>query len=99
MENNQTDFMKNRPVAAFANQAKDVYGSQQSSTRITLTVVLILLMIAGIILSLIYGNYYLLAVFTAALMGLIISIVIGKRADRYHAPVDDKFNENEKFNI
>ena len=88
MENNQTDFMKNRPVAAFANQAKDVYGSQQKSTRTTITVILMLLMIVFVILSLVNGNWFTFWIFSPVLVGLIIALIVGKRADRYNMPVE-----------
>lgn len=79
--------MKNRPVAALPNQYKDVYGSQKSSTRTTITAVLILLMTVFTILSLVYGNYLLLALFAPVLVGLLISLIIGRRADKYNTPV------------
>lgn len=88
MENNQTDFMKNRPVAAFANQTKDVYGSQKSSTRTTVTAVLIALMTVFVIISLVNSNWFTFWIFTPVLVGLIIALFIGRRADRYNAPVE-----------
>ena len=88
MENNQTDFMKNRPPAAFANQAKDVFGSQQKSTRTTITAVLIVVMTILMILALIFGNWIIFWVVTPALVGLIISLFIGRRADRQNMPVE-----------
>ena len=88
MENNQTDFMKNRPVAAYANQTKDVYGSQKKSTRTTITAVLIVVMIVFIILALIYSNWFIFWIFTPVLVGLIIALFIGRRADKYNMPVE-----------
>ncbi len=79
--------MKNRPVAAQPNQYKDVYGSQKSSTRTTITVLLMLLMTVFVILSLVNGNYLLLGFFAPVLVGLIISLFIGRRADKYNMPV------------
>lgn len=87
MENKQTDFMKNRPVAAQANQYKDVYGSQKRSTRITITSLLILLLTVLSIIALIRQSYVLLSLFAPVLIGLIISLFIGKRADQYNTPV------------
>lgn len=63
MENNKTDFMKNRPVAASANQIKDVYGSQKSSTRLTVTAVLAAVDLIILIIGLITGNWFLTVVF------------------------------------
>lgn len=94
--------MKNRPPAAFANQAKDVFGSQHISTRTTLTVTLILLMIAFIIVSVIKANRYTLGIFGTVLIGLILSLIVGRRADRYNTPVEPQdtpgaiFREHEE---
>ncbi|MBR1533311.1 MAG: hypothetical protein IJ639_03020 [Ruminococcus sp.] len=87
MENNQTDFMKNRPVADKANQYKDVYGSQSKSTRTTITVLLLILMTVLVIVAWIYGNYLWMGFFSPVLVGLIISLFIGRRADKYNTPV------------
>ena len=87
MENNNTDFMKNRPVAAYANQTKDVFGSQHSSTRTTVTVVLMLLMIVFIIMSAVNAFWVGVGIFGAVLAGLIVALIIGRRADRYNMPV------------
>ena len=87
MENNQTDFMKNRPVADKANQYKDVYGSQSKSTRTTITALMIVVMIILCVIALIYQSYLLLTLFAPALFGLIIALIIGKRADKYNMPV------------
>ncbi len=40
MENNERDFMKNRPVASSANQAKDVYGPMKKSSMNLITIIL-----------------------------------------------------------
>ena len=90
MENNNRDFMKNRPPAAFANQAKDVFGSQHRSTRTAVTALLILLMIVLIIVSIVNANWYTLGIFSFVLLALIVSLIIGRRADRYNMPVQPK---------
>lgn len=87
MENNQRDFMKNRPVASGANQFKDVYGSQRKSTRTTVSAVLTILMLILTVLALVYGSYLLLTFFAPVLVALIISFFVGWRADRYNTPV------------
>lgn len=88
MENNQKDFMKNRPGAEKANQYKDVYGSQSVSTRTTVTAVLTLVMAICVIYSIIRANWYTFGIFGTVLVALIISLIIGRRADRYNRPVE-----------
>lgn len=89
--------MKNRPVAAQPNQFKDVYGSQKSSTRTTVTAVLIFVMTLFVILSLVNQNYLLLTLFAPTLLGLIISLFIGRRADKYNTPVKPEDNPEAIF--
>ena len=94
--------MKNRPPAAFANQAKDVYGSQKKSTRTTVTAVLTILMTAFVVISLIKANWLTLFIFGSVLVGLAISLIVGCRADKYASPVkpedspDAIFKEHEE---
>ena len=80
--------MKNRPVAASANQYKDVYGSQSSSTRTTVTALLIVIMTVIVVISLVNSNWLMTAIFSPPLIGLIIALFVGRRADRYNAPVE-----------
>lgn len=86
MENNQPDFMKNRPVAGSANQIKDVYGSQKRSTRVTVTAVLAVIDLIILIIGLITGNWFLIVIFAPLLVILILSIFLGIRADRQNTP-------------
>lgn len=79
--------MKNRPVASFANQTKDVFGSQQKSTRTTVTGVLIVLMLVLTVIFLINGGWIAAAIFGTILVLLIAALFIGRRADRYNTPV------------
>ena len=79
--------MKNRPVADKANQYKDVYGSQSKSTRTTVTAVLLVVMTVLTIIALICQSYILLVLFVPSLLGLILSLFVARRADRYNTPV------------
>ena len=94
--------MKNRPVAAQPNQFKDVYGSQKSSTRATITVLLLIVMTVLTIIAWVNRSYVLLALFAPTLVGLIISLFVGRHADRVNSPVEPKdspeaiFKEHEE---
>ena len=87
MENNQTDFMKNRPVAAQANQFKDVYGSQKSSTRTTVSAVL----------SVIVFILMMIAIFIPLFVVLLISFFVARRADKQNAPIEPQDNPDAIF--
>lgn len=97
MENNQTDFMKNRPVAGTANQYKDVYGSQKNSTRTTISAVLTLIDLIIVIISLITGNNLMMIIFIPLFVILLISFILGRRADRQNAPVKPQDNPEALF--
>lgn len=95
MENNQTDFMKNRPVAAPANQIKDVFGSQKKSTFTTVSVVLSVITFVLMMISIVMGNRLMMVIFIPVFIGLMISFFVAKRADRQNAPVE-KTEDNKE---
>lgn len=86
MENNQTDFMKNRPVAAAANQYKDVYGSQKKSTFTTVSAVLTVLVFILMIISIVNQNQIMMAVFIPLFIVLVISFFVARHADKQNTP-------------
>ena len=87
MENNQTDFMKNRPVASTANQYKDVFGSQKKSTFTTVSAVLSVITFVLMMIAIFTGNRLMMVIFIPVFIGLVISFFVGRRADRQNAPV------------
>lgn len=95
MENNQTDFMKNRPVAAAANQYKDVYGSQKKSTFTTVSAVLSVIIFVLMIISIVTGNRLMMVIFIPVFIGLIISFFVGKHAERQNSPVEKEQTNKE----
>ncbi len=97
MENNNKDFMKNRPVAAPANQYQDVYGSQSKSTFTTISAVLTVVMFVLTLISWIVGNPILQAIFTPVFVVLIISFFVARRADKQNAPVEPQDNPDALF--
>jgi len=97
MENNNPDFMKNRPPVAFANQAQDVFGSQQRSTRTVVTAILIILMLIMIVVSLIKGNYMIPAICGPILVILIVSIILSLRADKKNAAAEPQDHPEALF--
>lgn len=97
MENNQRDYMKNRPVAAPANQYKDVYGSQKSSTRTTISAVLTVLDLILVIIAIITGNNLIMIIFIPLFVILLISFIVAKRADKQNAPIEPSENTEALF--
>ena len=78
--------MKNRPGSQTANQIKDVYGSQKRSTRVTVTAVCAVIDLVILVISLITGNRLLTFIFAPLLPLLILSVILGIRADRQNTP-------------
>lgn len=97
MENNQTDFMKNRPVAASANQIKDVYGSQKKSTFTTVSAVLSVISFVMMIISIAFGNRLMMVIFIPLFVLLIISFFVGRHADKQNSPVKPQENKEALF--
>lgn len=97
MENNQRDFMKNRPVAAQANQYKDVYGSQKASTRTTISAVLTVVDFIILVIALITGNNLMTVIFAPLFIVLLLSFFVAKHADKQNTPVEPQDNPEAIF--
>lgn len=97
MENNQKDFMKNRPVAATANQIKDVYGSQKKSTFQTVCAVLSVVMFILTVIAWVTDSLYFKVMFTPVLVALIISFFVARHNDRMNTPVEPQDNPDAIF--
>ncbi len=82
MENNQRDFMKNRPVASSANQAKDVYGTMKKSSISILTVLLSIIMIVCAVACFVRGRVLSGVLFLVLFAILVMSSVVAKRSDK-----------------
>lgn len=82
MENNDKDFMKNRPVAASVNQAKDVYGPMKKSSISILTVLLSVIMIVCAVACFVKGRILSGILFLVLLAILIMSAVVAKRSEK-----------------
>jgi len=97
MENNQTDFMKNRPVAASANQIKDVYGSQKKSTFTVVSGVLSIVMLVLTVIAWVTDSLYFKVMFTPVLIALIISFFVARHSDKQNAPIEPHDNPDAIF--
>lgn len=98
MENNQKDFMKNRPVAASANQAKDVYGTMKKSTISILTVILSIILIACAVACFVRARVLSGILFLVLLAILIVSTVVAKKSDRANSvPTEKTYHDDTIF--
>lgn len=94
--------MKNRPVAAQANQFKDVYGSQRRSTFTTASAVLGVIDFILVLIAIFTGNNLMMVIFIPLFVILLISFFVARHADRQNAPVEPKdhpeaiFKEHEE---
>lgn len=85
MENNEKDFMKNRPVVASANQAKDVYGPMKKSSISIITVILSIIMIVCAVACFLRGRVLSGILFLVLFAILVISTVVAKRSERVNS--------------
>lgn len=98
MENNQKDFMKNRPVVSGANQAKDVYGTMKKSSVSVLTVLLSLILIVCAVACFARGRVLSGILFLVLFAILIISTVVAKRSERANnVPTDKTYHKDTIF--
>ena len=97
MENNQTDFMKNRPVASYANQVKDVYGSQKTSTRTTVSAVLGVIVFILMMIGIFMGNNLMMVIFIPLFIIFVISFFVARHADKQNTPVEPQEHPEALF--
>ena len=97
MENNQPDFKKNRPVAATANQIKDVYSTQKKSTFTTVSAVLSVITFVLMVISIVLGNRLMMVIFIPLFVLLIISFFVGRHADKQNSPVKSHDSKEALF--
>lgn len=93
MENNNKDFLNNRPVVANVNQYQDVYGSQKTSTRTTVSALLTVIVFILMMIAIITGNNFMMVIFIPLFVILILSFIIARRADQQNKPIETKDNK------
>lgn len=89
--------MKNRPVAAQANQFKDVYGSQMASTRTTVSAALGLIVFILMMIAIFTGNNLMMIIFIPLFVILLISFFVAKHADKQNTPVQPQDHPESLF--
>ncbi len=82
MENNEKDFMKNRPVVSGANQAKDVYGPMKKSSINIISVLLAVIMLVCAVACFVNGRALSGFLFLIILATLIMSIFVAKKSEK-----------------
>ena len=76
MENNDKDFMKNRPTLEKTNQYKDVYGSMKNTGVSVITILLSLVLLVCAIYDFCGGRYIWGSIFAAVFVALLVSSII-----------------------
>ena len=103
MENNQKDFMKNRPVAVEANKYKDVYGPMKSSNVSIITILLSVVLSACLIYNFATGKTTWGWIFTVLLSVLLLSSYVSAKVNKQNAPIekhdhpDAIFKDHEEY--
>ncbi len=80
MENNERDFMKNRPVVANANQAKDVYGPMKKGSINLVTILLVVVLAVCMIINFISGRIMWGVIFAFLLSVLLLSQYVSNKS-------------------
>lgn len=76
MENNDKDFLKNRPVVSNLNQAKDVYGPMKKGGVALITLVLSLVLLGCSIYDFVCGRYIWGSIFATVFLALFVSVLV-----------------------
>ena len=76
MENNEKDFLKNRPSMEKLNQSKDVYGSMKNTGVSVITVLLSLVLLVCAIYDFCGGRYIWGSIFATVFVALLVSSII-----------------------
>ena len=85
MENNERDFMKNRPVAANANQAKDVYGPMKKTSVSLITVILTVVLGVFAVTNFISGRILSGSMFTVLVLILLVSVYVSAKSTKVNS--------------
>ena len=76
MENNEKDFLKNRPSMEKLNQSKDVYGSMKNTGVSVIMVLLSLVLLVCAIYDFCGGRYIWGSIFATVFVALLVSSII-----------------------
>ena len=76
MENNEKDFLKNRPMMSQLNQSQDVYGSMKKTGVPVITILLSLVLLVCAIYDFCGGRYIWGSIFTVVFVALLASSII-----------------------
>ncbi len=82
MENNEKDFMKNRPVASSANQAKDVYGPMKKTSVTIITVILTVILGICSVVNFVSGRILTGSMFAVLVVILFISVYVSAKSTK-----------------
>ncbi len=82
MENNEKDFMKNRPVASSANQAKDVYGPMKKTSITIITVILTVILGIFSVVNFVSGRILTGSMFAVLVVILFISVYVSAKSTK-----------------
>ena len=98
MENNERDFMKNRPVVANANQAKDVYGPMKKGSFNLITFLLTIVLLFCTISNFVSGRTTWGFIFTFLLSVLLISQYVSHKSAKANSKPEKKEHPDAIFN-
>ncbi len=82
MENNEKDFMKNRPVVSSANQAKDVYGPMKKTSITIITVILTVILGVFSVVNFVSGRILTGSMFAVLVAILFISVYVSAKSTK-----------------
>lgn len=97
MENNERDFMKNRPVVANANQAKDVYGPMKKGSVNLITLLLTLVLLVCMISNFVTGKITWGCIFAFLLVVLLFSQYVSNKSTKANSKPESQEHPDAIF--
>ena len=97
MENNERDFMKNRPGAENANQAKDVYGPMKKTSVNIITILLSIVLLLCLVSNFVNGRILWGCIFVLLLLLLLLSRFVAYKSDKANSKPEVKEHPDAIF--
>ena len=97
MENNERDFMKNRPVASSANQAKDVYGPMKKISVSLITIILTVILGVFAVTNFVSGRVLSGSMFTVLVLILLFSVYVSAKSTKANSKPEKTENSEAIF--
>ncbi len=97
MENNERDFMKNRPVAVEANKYKDVYGTMKKGSFNLVTILLMVIIAVCMVSNFVSGRITWGCIFAFLFVLLLLSQYVSHKSTKANSKPEKREHPDAIF--